>query len=783
MQRFNPSKRLAPLNRVLLSTITLALASISVLCVSSVFLIRRDSAFKRQLELRAESLANAIAGQSQFALLVSDTAELERMAGLAVSGSEDVLYVVVEDASGKTTAVGRRPGLSPQSIPLGTRTLRTAAMRDLKLGRDRPVDCIEASIPVITQPTAWPLGVESAAPALLGRIRVGMSLEAQHAMFRSTLRYVAAIAALILLVACVIEYFQFRQRQAREKIRKSELRYRELTEMLPQTVFECDLGGKLTMANQTGLQAFGLSREDLERGTDVLDLIVPEERPRAAERLEQLLHDGGRSTHEYTAQCKDGSTFPAVVYASPILSDGKPVGVRGLLIDISERRRVEEALQEWAELLESSNDAIVKVLGTSIVFWNSGAERIFGYWAGEILGQSFDTITPPERRHEIPELLARLERGDEIANFETVGQRRDGRRVDVSLALTPVWDSSGRLIGWVGTSRDITEIKEKQRELLKHNALLKLLQAAAIAANEAATVEEAIQTCLDRICSHTGWSVGHAFLKPEVGKSALVSTGLWHFEEPRGFEPFRVVSEQLAVEAGVGLPGRVLENGAPCWIADLASDARVTRGKLASELGLKAALASPILVGAEVAGVLEFFSSSPPEADDPFLQVITSIGVQLGRVVERTRASGALEESEARYRAITESVAQGILSFDENGRILYANRVAEALFGYPSEELLNLEAVELVPLRLRKRHRQRLRDMTAPSAEENVSLPLFESIGLHRSGREIPIEVSSSRYLAKNNRRVCTALVRDISQRKTLEAQLRQAQKPESIGP
>ena len=896
---------LTVLKRALLSAITLM--GIPALLLSGLYLLRYQSSFQRQVELRAQTLANALAGQGQFSLLMGDRAELQEIVRVALAGNEDVLYIVMDDASGQTLAAAWRSPVTRSTLPAGQGPGQSATTRHVSMAGQPGGQCVEASAAVIAKPELFNL--QPAQSSSLGRIRIGMSLAAERATFLSTVWYVGAIVLLLFLVAIVIEHSRVRQRLASEKIRKvedrlqflvsfspsvlyscsaserapitfigeniremlgyaardfeqpgffwdhlhpedeprvrtlitellrtgqhtgeyrllhrngtyrwiqnharvlhdaagepleiigsifdvtekmqaeealrkSDLQYRELTEMLPQTVFECDSTGRLTITNRRGLQSLGLNREDWEAGVSLLEFITEQERPRAIANLNGLFANGESFVQEYTIRRKDGITYPAVIYGNPILTGNKPSGVRGLLVDISERRRAEEASREWAMVLESSNDAIVKRAGESIVFWNAGAERIYGYTREEILGKSIRDITPTERWHEIAELTARLERGEAVVNFETVRTRKDGQSIDVSLALWPIRDSQGQLIGMVGASRDITELKQKQRELLKRNAVLELLQHSASAANQAATVEEAAQTCLERICNFTGWEVGHAFLAPAGCEQGLVSSPCWHFSESSKFAELRNVSEAMRIAPGAGLVGRVLESRAPYWAADLGRDAGISRGKLAVELGLKGAFASPVLAGSEVVGVLEFFCSRVPESDDLFLQAITSIGVQLGRVVERARASEALRESESRFRAITENATHAILTMNEEGGILYANRTAELLFGYSAEEFSELTALELVPAGLRDVHRQRIREMTV-DAQENIYKPLFESTGIHRCGREIPLEVSSSGYLAKNNRRVCTTLVRDISERKQLEAQLRQAQKLESIG-
>jgi GAF domain-containing protein len=193
-------------------------------------------------------------------------------------------------------------------------------------------------------------------------------------------------------------------------------------------------------------------------------------------------------------------------------------------------------------------------------------------------------------------------------------------------------------------------LRQVRRQLRKENAFVHLLRVVTSVCNESTTMNDALQTTLDAVCALTGWPVGHALLRVEE-KDEIVSTGLWHFDGADHFESFRTVTEALTFGGGVGLPGRVLEGGAPLWVPDLTLDKNFPRGRLVHDLGLKAAFAFPILVGREVAGVLEFFHTEKVEPDEAILMIMNQVGVQLGRVVERRRAEQTLS-----------SLAQGIVA-------------------------------------------------------------------------------------------------------------------------
>src|SRR5262249_7084052 len=142
------------------------------------------------------------------------------------------------------------------------------------------------------------------------------------------------------------------------------------------------------------------------------------------------------------------------------LRDGHFAHTRCFTVDITERRRAEQAAFRLAAIVESSDDAIVsKDLNGIITSWNQGAERIFGYTADEIIGQPVTTIIPPELHDDEPHILAKIRAGERIEHFQTVRVRKNGDRIDVSLTVSPVKDQHGNIIGAAKIARDVTQQK------------------------------------------------------------------------------------------------------------------------------------------------------------------------------------------------------------------------------------------------------------------------------------------------------------------------------------
>src|SRR5579871_3550912 len=117
-------------------------------------------------------------------------------------------------------------------------------------------------------------------------------------------------------------------------------------------------------------------------------------------------------------------------------------------------------------IIDSSDDAIIsKDLDGIIMSWNKSAERLFGYTAAEVIGQSITILIPSDRLDEEPQILSRLRRGERVDHFETVRRRKDGALLDISLTISPVKDATGKIIGASKIARDISERKQAERAL------------------------------------------------------------------------------------------------------------------------------------------------------------------------------------------------------------------------------------------------------------------------------------------------------------------------------
>jgi PAS domain S-box-containing protein len=170
---------------------------------------------------------------------------------------------------------------------------------------------------------------------------------------------------------------------------------------------------------------------------------------------------------EICNRAKDGSIYWVDTTIVPFLdTNGKPRQYMAIRADITERKRAEEARGWLAAIVESSEDAIIsKDLQGIITAWNRGAEKVFGYSTSEAIGKPMLMLIPAERANEESDILDRIRRGESVKHFETVRMRKDGTRVDISEAISPIQNARGVIVGASKIARDITDRKAAEQRL------------------------------------------------------------------------------------------------------------------------------------------------------------------------------------------------------------------------------------------------------------------------------------------------------------------------------
>ena len=283
--------------------------------------------------------------------------------------------------------------------------------------------------------------------------------------------------------------------------------------------------------------------------------------------------------------------------------------------------------------------------------------------------------------------------------------------------------------------------------------------------------QEALERALAAIGEGLGWRLGAAW-EPQPGNpGALVCVETWCAEGVDDAE-FVSVSRGLALEPGEGLPGRVWATGEAAWIADVQSDPNFPRAPAARRAGLHAAFCFPLRSARGVLGVVEFYTGEARELDTELLQMMATLGDQIGQALERRRDAEHLRAARTRHEAMLDVALDAVISIDDDGHVLEFNPAAERTFGYTQEEAVGRDMAELiVPPELRERHRIGLARFL--ETKEPVVLDRrLELTGMRADGSTFPVELTITR-IDLPDQAGFAGYVRDITERKEAEAEMR----------
>ena len=432
-----------------------------------------------------------------------------------------------------------------------------------------------------------------------------------------------------------------------------------IVESSDDAIISKSLDGVITSWNKSAERIFGYTASEAV-GQPITMLIPPDrldEEPNILERLKR----GERVDHFETIRVrKDGSRLDISLTISPVKdADGRIIGASKVARDITERKQVEAALrvreQELADFFDNAALGLHRVGPDGIILRVNQAElTLLGYTRDEYVGHHIAEFHADQ--HVIEDLLRRLHAGEELHDYEARLVCKDGTIKHALIDSNVLWEQ-GQFIHTRCFTRDITA--QKQAEALlqqahatleqrveERTALLALIRDVTRAANEASSSAEALQYAVDRLCASTGWPIGHVYLAVAPGAERWAPTAIWHLDDPERFVAFQQATQGLECAAGEDLIGRVGARGQPEWRRDVATDPAFQRRHAAQAAGLSTGVAWPVLVGPEVAGVLEFYATEALAPNTALLEAMTQIGTQLGRAVERERAAAQAQQQQ-----------------------------------------------------------------------------------------------------------------------------------------
>jgi PAS domain S-box-containing protein len=502
---------------------------------------------------------------------------------------------------------------------------------------------------------------------------------------------------------------------------ESRRRLLAIVENTPDAVSLTDATLKTVFINRAGRELLGLGEREPVQSYPIFEADFAGQREVVdAEVLPALLHGDPWFGEFRLRHARTGAPITVDMRAFGIFGPyGQLLGIASVSRDITARQQAEETRQRLAAIVESSHDAIIsESLDGTIMTWNRGAELIFGYTAAEAIGQSVTILAWPGHEDDMRALLRRVRNEEVVEHLETLRQHKSRRRLVVSLTLSPVRDTAGKVIGISKIARDITEQREREELARRQGQLL-----------DQAYEPMIVRDPQDRIVA---WNRGAERL---YGWSAAEARGrVTHDLLETVFpEPVAEIVRRLEAEGH--------------WEGELRH--RTRAGRLVT--------------------VLSRWTRELGVAEPHVLETNEDLSERQQRL--------ALEEQarlERRFRQLLEAAPDAIVEVSAEGQIVLVNRIAEEMFGYRRDELIGQSVDVLVPDAVRHQHYQH-RDSYL---EHPRTRPMGSGLELHarrRDGSLFPVEISLSPIQTDSGMHV-TAVIRDVTERKRAEQEVRRLQ-------
>ncbi|HZA92407.1 MAG TPA: PAS domain S-box protein, partial [Gemmatimonadales bacterium] len=251
-----------------------------------------------------------------------------------------------------------------------------------------------------------------------------------------------------------------------DQIALTAARLAAIVESSDEAIVSKKLDGTVLSWNAAAERIFGYSAAEMVGGS-IFTLIPPDLHEDERYILARIARGEHISHIETIRRRKDGTLIPIELSISPVRNaSGEIMGASSIKRDISERRHGQETASRLAAIVESSDDAIIsKALDGTVLTWNAGAQRMYGYSAAEIVGRPIYSLVPERLQQDEERILRQVGRGEPVHHYETVRCRKDGKEIDISLALSPIRDASGTIVAASSIQRDITERKRAEEAL------------------------------------------------------------------------------------------------------------------------------------------------------------------------------------------------------------------------------------------------------------------------------------------------------------------------------
>jgi diguanylate cyclase (GGDEF)-like protein/PAS domain S-box-containing protein len=476
---------------------------------------------------------------------------------------------------------------------------------------------------------------------------------------------------------------------------------------------------------------------------------------------------------EAIAQALSQAPYDAAWYAAAALRLDPALllmaGMLSLYGSSVRAERVAEARHRMLEELETNLKLTVEMSPVAVIStdqvgtitgWNSRAEAMFGWPPAEAIGRHLWTMVAAAGWQRM--LRRRVRRvGSAGAHqppsaMELTAMHRDGHAIPIELMLTSPQ----------GPAEQVSLVA-LVRELVPPDVGV-LPTSLRVAVTEPFATEptwaEAAPRMLQGICDELGWDVGEFWLVDRDADVLRWEHG-WHRPSPE-LERFTALRRDIKVARGRVLLGAVWKTGRPYWSADMRRDSKVSPSEVVAGAKLRSGGAFAIPQGSDIVGVLAFFSRRRIRLDRFRLERLDELARDLGSLIQQKRSEEAMRASGQRIRAVLDHVVDGLITFDDSGRIESFNPAAQRLFGYEDIEAVGQDLKLLITESHQSEFLAQIRSSIRPGKKHATSAA-YETQGRRKDGSGFPLEFTMNQVRLGNDR-LYIGLLRDITERKAM---------------
>ncbi|MEA5447470.1 PAS domain S-box protein [Leptolyngbya sp. CCNP1308] len=558
-----------------------------------------------------------------------------------------------------------------------------------------------------------------------------------------------------------------------EQLQVCEARYRTLFDNAQLGIVLTDAKGYYLDANASACQLFGYSRDEFV-GLHASDIVVQSEVSHIDSALGEI-QDRSDHHREWQFRRKDGTVFVAEVIAT-LMPDGT---LMGMIRDLSDRNAAQTYRDRMAAIVESTSDAIISTdLNGIVTSWNAGAEVIYGYTAADIIGTPVTRLYPADKLSEATLILEKIRRGERIELLEAQRHRKDGQLIYVSIAASPLKDSRGSILGTSAIVRDVTALKERDREI----ARMSRLYAALSQINQAIVWTADRDELLQKVCQALVDDGG--FCMAWIG---------WHRADTDGLRPVAVYGDDgsllpslmlaedyqyPASDLSVSLAVIALRSHQPYICNDALNDPATSAWRGAIAHGkFRASAHFPIWLDETVVGVLNVYAEQPNVFYDKEVALLQEAAGDLSFALNAFARDEARRQAEQSLRdemRFTDTMIEsmpGILYFyDTEGHFLRWNQNFERVSGYSADEITQMHPLHFFADDDRARLEQRIGQVFT-EGESSI-----EAAFVSKDGTATPYFFTGQRVQFENSWCLVGVGI-DLSERRRAEALLAESER------